>query len=552
MPSVVPSQGTMIASSDIKLYKSLASLIKEYREWRHLSQETFAESIGISVRELRYWEANRRCARIDSLHDLSEATGIPMKVCIALNVDQPVWYSLQKRLYAYSSLEAKFLFHDLFRYYQQPADNNLLKCERILTDKHIDLILSCHREKYCTEKPLERRVIKAASMILPDLNHIDFDIWGHYVGHTVCLPIKKEVYQQLKGLKVLEDYLTTERLSDIYSLHEGVLFYYSGFAIDLSVAHRIWNNDMQSFSKIKQKERYLLAVPTALKEAEEFYNQLGMRREMNYECMHPEGLTKLYEIELDVLMRLQEPCARVLGENDGSAESKNMIGKAKRERLSIIATKRRNNDGRPDNHDVHLSVGDMSLSVDKHQPGNEEVLKNQIHQLKRETCQNPECTLHDKASQGNIISNGTYQTKNGILSQRFLCKECGKSFSDRKAGIFYGLYGLRSPEEKILTALKFLVKGISLRAVAMALEVNPHTVRHWLKVAAKQSEKIDAMLIRELKVSQADLDVLWDSIKTNSLRQRANRWKSLNITTSKKSYLPARNSMAKATNLNTL
>ena len=74
-------------------------------------------------------------------------------------------------------------------------------------------------------------------------------------------------------------------------------------------------------------------------------------------------------------------------------------------------------------------------------------------------------------------------------------------------------------------ALKLLVKGMPLRAVAEVLEVKLDTVRHWLKVAAEQGEKIDAILMKELKVSQVELDALWTFVKKNTLRQRAMLWK---------------------------
>ncbi len=74
-------------------------------------------------------------------------------------------------------------------------------------------------------------------------------------------------------------------------------------------------------------------------------------------------------------------------------------------------------------------------------------------------------------------------------------------------------------------ALKLLVKGMPLRGIAEVLEVKLDTVRHWLKLAAEQSERIDALLLRELKVSQIELDALWTFVKKNSLRQRAILWR---------------------------
>lgn len=144
------------------------------------------------------------------------------------------------------------------------------------------------------------------------------------------------------------------------------------------------------------------------------------------------------------------------------------------------------------------------------------------YKLQHEACPNPRCSLYGKTGRGNIVSNGTYRTREGPPGRRFLCRHCGESFCSRAGTIFYDL---RSPEEKVLMALKLLVKGMPLRGVAEVLEVKLDTVRHWLRIAAEQSEKVDAMLMKELKVSQVELDALWTFVKKNTLRQRAMLWK---------------------------
>ena len=106
--------------------------------------------------------------------------------------------------------------------------------------------------------------------------------------------------------------------------------------------------------------------------------------------------------------------------------------------------------------------------------------------------------------------------------RKLLCKECRGSFCERSGTIFYDL---RSAEEKVLMALKLLVKGMPLRGVAEVMEVKLDTVRHWLKVAAEQSEEVNALLVKELKVSQVELDALWSFVKKNDLRKRAVLWK---------------------------
>ncbi|MBM4289281.1 MAG: hypothetical protein FJ135_14265 [Deltaproteobacteria bacterium] len=144
------------------------------------------------------------------------------------------------------------------------------------------------------------------------------------------------------------------------------------------------------------------------------------------------------------------------------------------------------------------------------------------YSLAEEACPNSECPLYGKKSQGNIVSNGTYQRKGEVTARRFLCRACGHSFCSRAGTIFYDL---RSPEERVLMALNLLVKGMPLRGVAEVLGVKLDTVRYWLRVAAEQSEKLDAVLMKELNVSQVELDALWTFVKKNSLRQRAALWK---------------------------
>jgi transposase-like protein len=150
------------------------------------------------------------------------------------------------------------------------------------------------------------------------------------------------------------------------------------------------------------------------------------------------------------------------------------------------------------------------------------------YNLKDEACPNPKCSLYGKTAKGNIVSNGTIPTKQGENRRKFLCKVCGRSFCSRTGTVFYDL---RTPEEKVLLALKLLVKGMPLRGVADVLKVKLDTVRHWLKVAAEHSERVNKMLLAELsagsigKVSQVELDALWTFVKKNALRKRAILWK---------------------------
>ncbi len=475
---MAPLQRNKLSPDNIKLYQSLGTLIKDYRQWRKLNQETLAESINVSVRELQNWEADRRRVSVENLNDFSEVTGIPMQVCIALNAGQPLLYSLQKRRFAYSSIEVEQLrFSDILKCREKSDGEILAKHDQITTDKHTSTILSCHRDIYGTERPLRRDIIKKAAAILPELNSIVIDCWGHHIGHRVCLPINKDVYKLIRKEQNYEAYLTTESISDIITLKEGVFFYYSSYAANVSAGYRLLIEGIRYFSKIEKKERYLIAVNIATKEEKEAFANLGMRVAGDTiidEHKSAEFAPTLYEIELDVRMKPFEPLGALEWMIDRSLNADSLTGGAD-----------------------SLTVGNMPVKV----------------------CPNPKCDLYCKTGKGNVISNGTYKIKDGTSSRRFLCKKCGKTFCNSAGSIFYGL---RSSEDKVITAIKLLAKGLSIRGAAKTLEVRLNTVRHWLKIAAEQSEKIDALLINDPNVTKTELDILWAFVKNNSLRRRAN------------------------------
>jgi transposase-like protein/transcriptional regulator with XRE-family HTH domain len=492
--------------------------------------------IGISVRQLRNWETDRRRARIENLHDLSEATGIPMQVCVALNADQPIWYSLQKRRFAYSSIETQSYSDELYKFHEELGDKFIVKAERISKDKHINMILSYHQEVYHTIKPLRKNVVEAAAKILPDLNHIIFDSWGHYVGHIIFLPLGLDVYRKLKVQKYFERYLSREKISDIVALNEGVFLNYSSFAASINASHQNIISVAQFFTKIKQKERYMVSGYSPVEEAHELFKKNGMRLIRDYQDKGSKIYCKLYEAKLDAVMRPKQPLWNLLSTiQQHNAFPDKLIEKVKQNRSMDKIFQEPDNDSSKFenypgeklpgydslNHDMPLSAGELPLSADNKKYDVKDKSKFQIYCFKKETCQNPECILHNITGKGNIISCGTYRTKAGVVSRRFICKECGKSFSHRTAGIFYSLYGLRSPEEKILKAFKHLVKGMPLQSVAKIIGIRSQTVQHWLKVISKQSGKIDALLEKELKVSSAELATLWTFVRKNALRQRA-------------------------------
>ena len=130
------------------------------------------------------------------------------------------------------------------------------------------------------------------------------------------------------------------------------------------------------------------------------------------------------------------------------------------------------------------------------------------------SCPNKDCKLYGISGKGNITGNGTYQIKNKIV-RKYICHECGRVFNDR-TGTFFD--NVRKDEFIIRLALKMLIKGMSIQAIADTLEVQPATVSNWLNRAAKQCEKVNEDLMKELNISKVEMDELWVIVE-KKLRQ---------------------------------
>ena len=141
--------------------------------------------------------------------------------------------------------------------------------------------------------------------------------------------------------------------------------------------------------------------------------------------------------------------------------------------------------------------------------------------LSRVSCPNPECPDYQKTGNPAIVANGTYPTRSG-LGQRFKCKTCGQFFCRRTGTIFEGLH---TSEEKVISSLKLLAKGMTVRRAAEVLCLKPDTLRRWLSILALQSETVNLRLSQELGVSEAELSALWNYVNQDALKKRAILWR---------------------------
>ncbi len=67
-------------------------------------------------------------------------------------------------------------------------------------------------------------------------------------------------------------------------------------------------------------------------------------------------------------------------------------------------------------------------------------------------------------------------------------------------------YDLRTSEDKVILALRLILKGMSQRSIAEVLEVCPKSVSTWLSRASDQSEAITETKLKNLDVSRVEMD----------------------------------------------
>jgi IS1 family transposase/transposase-like protein len=124
-------------------------------------------------------------------------------------------------------------------------------------------------------------------------------------------------------------------------------------------------------------------------------------------------------------------------------------------------------------------------------------------------CPNPECSHYRRRQQGNVSAIATYLTQSG-KRRVFRCHTCETHFAETRETVFFDL---RTSEDNIMMALKMLLVHVDLAGIGFVLGVTEETVLGWLRRAAHQAEEINRHLLRDLPVTQGQLDEMWNFIE---------------------------------------
>ena len=124
------------------------------------------------------------------------------------------------------------------------------------------------------------------------------------------------------------------------------------------------------------------------------------------------------------------------------------------------------------------------------------------------TCQNLKCKYYLKEKGKDIIKRG----KNRAGHQLFKCLHCGYNFSET---IVTPLYRKHLSEEEIERISKLLVEKNGIRSIERITGHHRDTIGILLEDMAEHAEEVNRTLLRELNLTQYEMDELWTTVKKN-------------------------------------
>lgn len=128
----------------------------------------------------------------------------------------------------------------------------------------------------------------------------------------------------------------------------------------------------------------------------------------------------------------------------------------------------------------------------------------------QQCCANDDCSDVGKTQHGNIKVY-SYQER------RYYCTTCGQTFSASRDTIFYHLHTNR---QDFIEAVGLLAERCSLQGIARVKAVKPDTVLHWLEIAGAHAAAVTLRMVRNLHLTQVQIDELWTFVKKSPSTSR--------------------------------
>ncbi len=122
-------------------------------------------------------------------------------------------------------------------------------------------------------------------------------------------------------------------------------------------------------------------------------------------------------------------------------------------------------------------------------------------------CPNPDCALFGQVETRQLERHAYCGRQRTV---HYLCRACGKTFSETKGTFFYRL---RTPRATVLQALAMVAEQGGIRATGRVVGVDKDTIQRWVDRAGKHAEEVSAYMIVECHLTEAQLDELWTFVK---------------------------------------
>ena len=122
-------------------------------------------------------------------------------------------------------------------------------------------------------------------------------------------------------------------------------------------------------------------------------------------------------------------------------------------------------------------------------------------------CPHKSCKDYGKIIPSNIYVRNFFGKDNHKLLR---CRTCKRTFSENRGTMFYGL---KTSKDEILKTLSMLLEKGSLRGVERVSGHKRNNITLWLKRAAEHSEIVSNMLMKDLHLTQVQIDEIWTYVK---------------------------------------
>ena len=122
-------------------------------------------------------------------------------------------------------------------------------------------------------------------------------------------------------------------------------------------------------------------------------------------------------------------------------------------------------------------------------------------------CPNEKCKHFKQLNMGNLRVKQTQGKCQPI--DLMICDECGSTFSERKATVYFGI---KKPDYMFDQVMSLLMTRISIKDITRVTEVSEDTIQRWQLKAKPYLKAIQDHLLKNLAVKECQVDELWSFV----------------------------------------